>query len=76
MKDWKLIGNKQTNDYSIFEVQIEIDQSRCQSNKGVGAQCLLSTADELALQDVSLAVAYNSQVFQQDEYDADSPIFD
>ena len=49
MRDWKLIGNKQTTEHSIFELVVQIDPSRCLSNNGVGAQCLLSTEDELAL---------------------------
>jgi len=49
MRDWKLIGNSQTIDFSIFTLSIELDESLC---LGGSTECRLSAANQSALEDV------------------------
>ena len=51
MQTWKLIGDEHTAAFSLFRVQVEIDETLClQTAAESPLQCKMSDANELAFQ--------------------------
>ena len=64
MRTWKLIGDEHTGDFSLFRVQVEIDESLClQTAAKSPLQCKMSDANELAFQEIELVVATDIQEY-------------